>query len=299
MKFQNLLLTLAVLAISFSVSSQNKKEYLDGSLFFNQDAFLFEFEKQADIVYQSKNFLSIEDAEKQLNEVERKKIKISKAKQHESTLTPQEVYKKLLLSTVAFGVSYDCGQCDVKHVGASSGYVIDESGLIATNHHVVDSYIKGRERNYSMLVKFANGKVYPVTEVVTAAKDFDLAVVRVDTGGDKLIPIPFGDDAQVGDDVFILSNPFNMLFYFTTGMVARNILMDSYRKGDNAVPEMEVTADYAVGSSGAPIVDNKGNLIGTVAVTRSIYAMPQEKKDLQMVVKGTIPVVLLKELVEF
>ncbi len=299
MKIHNLIVLLMTATIALSMSAQNKKEYLDGSHFFNQDAFLMKFEKQADSIFQTKNFLSIDDAQKQLKQVEGKVIKINGTKPNKKVLTTQEVYKRLKLSTVAFGISYDCGQCDAKHVGSSSGYVIDESGLIVTNHHVIESYIKGGDKNYSMLVKLANGRAYSVVEVVSTSKDHDLAIVRVDTAGDKLIPIPFGEDAQVGDDVFILSNPFNMLFYFTKGIVGRNNLQSTFLKGSKAIPEMEITADYAVGSSGGPIVDNKGNLIATVAVTRTVYAFPQEKKDPQMVVKGTIPVVLLKELVEF
>lgn len=299
MKIKKLNLLLLLLFVISSTTSQAQSKYLNRGVFFEQNKFMTEFEKEAVEIYESKNFITVEDAQKQLKEVEGKRVKIKRVKPNNKVISPNQIYDKLTQSVVAFGISYDCGQCEAMHVGPTSGYVIDESGLIATNHHVIESYTKGKDRNFSMLVKLFNGAVYPVVEVVSSSPKSDLAIVRVDTKGDKLTPIPFGDDAQVGDDIFILSNPFNMLFYFTKGIVARNNVHVPFMKANNAVPEMEVTADYAVGSSGAPIVDNKGNLVSTVAVTRSVYSSPQEKSDMQMVVKGTRPVVLLKELVEF
>ena len=88
-----------------------------------------------------------------------------------------------------------------------------------------------------------------------------------------------------------------MLFYFSKGIVARNYMKSDRSGNSTKYPEMEITADYAAGSSGAPVVDNKGNLIGTVSTTSSIYYNPHQQRDLQMVVKGTKPVITLKELI--
>lgn len=287
------------ITLSSITVAQTNSDAQERLLYFNQDNFMIEFEKQTAEFIDDNNYLTIDKAEAQLSQVDGKIIKIKQVKPGEENLSNRQIHHKLKKSTVVFGVSYDCGQCDITHIKPTSGYIISEDGLCVTNYHVIESFIKDKEHNISMQVKLANGNAYPVIEIVSASENSDLAVVKVDTKGDKLVPLAFGDVALPGDDIYILSNPFNMIFYFTKGIVARNYLLDAYRKGENATPEMEITADFAIGSSGAPIVDQKGNLVSTVSSTRSIYYNMREQKDLQMVVKGTKPIVLLKELVEF
>lgn len=100
----------------------------------------------------------------------------------------------------------------------------------------------------------------------------------------------------MGDPVFVLSHPRKRFYFFTSGMVARNYMKPLTT--EVKVPEMDITADFAAGSSGAPVVDNMGNLVGTVSTTYSIYYREKEKEDLQMVVKGTKPVILLKKMLK-
>lgn len=266
------------------------------SMYFDHDKLHQHFEEQTKNLITKNNYLSREQAKIELEYAKGKKAQIKRIKPNNKTLSPVEIYNGLLKSTVAMGISFDCGHCDRAHVNFSSGYFISDDGLCVTNYHVVESFIKGQS-NLSMQVMLSTGKVYPVVNIIAASEVSDLVVLKVDPMGDKLMPIPFGDAAKVGEDIFVLSNPYRMLFNFTKGMVTRNYLMDSFVRNGHGIPEMEISADYAVGSSGAPIVDNKGNLVATVSTTRSIYVEPSQQKDLQMVVKGTKPIVLLEELV--
>lgn len=61
---------------------------------------------------------------------------------------------------------------------------------------------------------------------------------------------------------------------------------------------MYISADYAGGSSGGPVVDSAGNLVGVISSTRSVYSSNNDKPQLQMVLKETIPVSSLKNLLE-
>ena len=70
--------------------------------------------------------------------------------------------------------------------GTGSGFVVSEDGLIATNLHVI-----GQAR--PIKVKFADGKEYDVTEVHASDRKLDLALIRIDPDGRKLIPLPLGD----------------------------------------------------------------------------------------------------------
>lgn len=294
-----------VLFISFSnaLQAQESDDVHKKNRYLDQEKLLINFETRANEIHKSGNFLSLEDATKQLEEAEGKKADIKMIAPNEKILEKSEIFSLLGKSFVVYGIAFDCGKCESVHVIPSSGYVIDEDGLIVTNYHVVESYTNGNSenKNLTMQIMTTSGKVYPVVEIVSASKSFDLAVVRVDTGGDKLTPIPFGEDANVGDDVYVLSNPPGMLFYFSSGIVSRNYLLRANPFDFKAAtPEMQITAEYAVGSSGAPIVNNKGNLVSTASTTKSVYTTNDPiTGKLQMVARGTKPVILLRELVNF
>ncbi|WP_164110746.1 MULTISPECIES: serine protease [Sphingobacterium] len=266
--------------------------------FSDQERFNNNFELKTAELLKSSNFITSEQAAIDLAAVEGKKIEANLAKPRKKLLEASEIATLIKPSFVAFASAFDCGKCHRTHLSTASGYIISEDGLIVTNHHVIRGYIEnksGSGKNLAMSIQTNDGDVFLVNEIVSAFKDADLAIVKIDTKGKKLTPIPLGNTAQVGDNVFVMSNPAPMINYFSTGKVARNYL-NPISKTDK-LPQTDITADYAAGSSGAPIVDQCGNLISTVSATRSIYYDMKEQKNLQMVVKNTKPVVLLKELI--
>ncbi len=255
---------------------------------------------KADSIIKGKNFISPETAIVQLKANVNKRVDIKAVKLNTQELAGEEIAKRLKRSMVVIADAYLCGRCDQTHVGASSGYVIDEAGIIVSNNHVLENYAKPQPEGQSKLslqIMTSDQKVYPVTEVLSTNPDLDLAILKVDVGPSKLIPLPIGDDAPLGSDVFVLSNPNMMFNFLSKGIVARKYSRHAYFGSKETYPEMEITADYAAGSSGAPVVDNKCNLVSTVSTTRSIYYDQRKKTELQMVVKGTRPVIGLKELI--
>jgi len=279
-----------------SFRALNKQEQI---AYPTDESIMRRFEAKADSIISGKNFLNPEVAMQQLKANYNKKVKIKTVKPNTKVLSTEEIAKRLKQSAVIFADAYLCGKCDNTHISPASGYVIDESGIIVTNHHVVEAYTKPQENGQAKLslqIMTGDREVYAVTEVLSTNPQLDIAIVKVDVGNRKLIPLPIGPDVDLGTEVFVLSNPNMMFNFFSKGVVSRKYSRFPFQGSKESFPEMDITADYAAGSSGAPIVDHMGNLVSTVSTTRSIYYNNQKKTDLQMVVKGTRPVIGLKEL---
>src|SRR4051812_20116209 len=88
--------------------------------------------------------------------------------------------------------------------GNGSGSVIDASGNILTNYHVIENAQK-------VTVSFGGEKTYPAT-VVGGDPDTDLAVIRLDAPPSGLTVVPFGDSDKltVGQKVLAIGNPFGL-----------------------------------------------------------------------------------------
>lgn len=282
---------LFILIFSFHAHAQEENLYIDESVI------LQKLEAEAAKIMQQGNFLKPAEAARGLKKSLGKQIFIQPVRKNKEVLTPAQIAGKIKRSTVLFATVYKNTPSHAHPPGVASGYIIGEEGICVTNYHVIRNYSNKKKHDVSLQIMTSDGKVYPVIEVLAASKEADLAILKVNTNGDLLVPLPLGDAAIVGDPVFVMSHPRKRLYYFTSGIVARNY-MKPVTKGVK-LPQMNITADYAAGSSGAPVVDNKGNLIATVSTTNSIYYKEKEKENLQMVVKGTKPVILLKEMVRF
>lgn len=228
-----------------------------------------------------------------------KKVQLNKGAVAKKVLTDAQIAQKLKASTVVFGVAFDCGHCPETHIDAASGYVIDGSGVVVTNYHVVKSFASFARKNLIMTVQTAAGKIYPVTAILASNEEDDLCIVRVHTQGQDLPSLTLGAGTEQGDAVYVMGHPFRHFYYFSKGIVARNFY--DFIDEDKMIkrPQMEITADYAGGSSGGPVVDSRGRIVGTVSSTKSIYYNPTEQKNLQMVIKVTKPVSCLLEMIEF
>ncbi len=290
----------AVLCASLSFSHAQVHDPNDEKIYMDVNAWMKDLENKTGELLKKSSYLDTTQARIQLKSAEGKIAKIKKLNLSKKNLQKSELANLLKESTVLFGMAYDCGRCNLTHINPASGYVIDEEGIIVTNHHVVESFAKSSgQKNLAMPIQTSNGKVYLVTEILASHEDADLCIVKVDTKGDKLKAMPLGNAAIQGDEVFVMGHPNQMLYYFTQGVVARNYMSPRSRNQSKEMPEMEITADYSAGSSGGPVIDNKGNVIGTVSSTKSIYYNQTEQKKLQMVVKITKPVISLKKMISW
>lgn len=299
LKKRKIFFLLTLLASSLGTVHAQLNNEKANSVFVDQGAVMPNQEsKTAELIAANAMMLDSKTALQLLKEKNGIKVSIKRTKIGKKDLKDAELAKLLKRSTVVFATAFDCGHCPDTHIDPASGYVIDEDGIIVTNYHVVKAFTTTSRRNLAMTIQTSNGEVFPVIDILSSDEDNDLCILRVDTKGKKLNALPIGETAKQGDAIFVMSHPFHMFYYFSKGIVARNYTESISMKGQEKRPVMDITADYAGGSSGGPIVDIRGNLVATVSSTVSIYYSPTEQKNLQMVVKKTKPVICLKEMVK-
>ena len=190
-----------------------------------------------------------------------------------------DLYAAVKKATLIVASYKECENCERHHHSSASGFMISANGLAVTSYHVLD-----HEDASGFAVMTSDGVMHPILEVVAASKRHDVAVIRVKGGGYSYLPI--AKFARPGSDVFVLSHPNGAYYYMTRGVVAR--YSNSGRR-----PVLEITADYAAGSSGGPVVNERGQVVGVVTSTTSVYYhTPKEgqtRGDLQMVRKLCVP----------
>ena len=116
-------------------------------------------------------------------------------------------------------------------------------------------------------------------------------IFLIDTRGDKLIPIPLGMDLPVGSVVYALTNPLGFPWTMTSGIVSRAVIGDVENLFTS---RLEITADFAKGSSGGPILDERGNMVALVSCIHSIYYQDYPPKNFQLNIKETIPASVIR-----
>jgi S1-C subfamily serine protease len=140
--------------------------------------------------------------------------------------------------------------------GAGSGAVIDTQGHIVTNYHVVQDAKQ-------IQVALHNGETYEATQVGADPLN-DLAVIKIEAPTEELYPVTLGDsrDLKVGMRVFALGNPFGLERTLTTGIISS--LNRSLQIRGNWTIRSIIQIDAAInpGSSGGPLLDAHGRLIG-------------------------------------
>jgi serine protease Do len=139
-----------------------------------------------------------------------------------------------------------------KAIAMGSGFIIDKSGYIVTNNHVVEDGKK-------ITVKLQDGREFDA-HLVGTDKATDIALLKIKANG-PLPAVEFGDDRQVrvGDWVIAVGNPFGLSNTVTAGIISsigRNIGNGPY------TDFLQIDAPINRGNSGGPTFDLRGHVIG-------------------------------------
>jgi S1-C subfamily serine protease len=135
--------------------------------------------------------------------------------------------------------------------GLGSGFFVSADGLVLTNRHVIG---KGETVN----VVLHDGTKLKGTVVERAGGKLDLALVQVEVEGARFLPVGGMSDLRVGSWVASVGHNRGGIWTFNTGMVS-NI----YPKGSER-PIFQTQIPLNPGSSGGPIIDRRGRVVGIV-----------------------------------
>jgi len=257
--------------------------------YFNDFQFRSDFQKGLEKLLDSNQSVRLADLKNQLTQ-KHPKVALGEISIH--PFSPNKLYDQISKSVLVIGRLYNCGKCSKWHTSTASAFAIGKEGIIVTNHHVLE-----KDDGEILGVMDYKGNVFCVEKVLAANEEDDLAILKLRNA--ELTPMALGKPANVGSDVWVISHPDRKMYMMTKGMVSRyNMILDKNRK---PARRMSITADYAKGSSGAPVFNRKGQVVGVVSSTNSIYynIVNGKKENLQMVVKNCIPVESIHKLIKW
>ena len=157
----------------------------------------------------------------------------------------------------------DLGTFPQKEKGQGSGVIIDSSGLILTNAHVV-------ERVDHVMITLQNGNQLDGT-VIGTDQVTDLALVKVNEfSGLESAKLGDSEDLQVGDWAIALGTPYGLESTVTLGIVSslhRDI--NSLGFSDKRLDLIQTDAAINPGNSGGPLINSTGEVIGINTLVRS------------------------------
>jgi len=157
----------------------------------------------------------------------------------------------------------DLGTFPQKERGQGSGVIIDNSGLVLTNAHVV-------ERVDRVIITLQNGNQVD-GKVIGTDQVTDLALVKVDElTGLESAKLGDSEDIQVGDWAIALGTPYGLESTVTLGIVSslhRDI--NSLGFSDKRLDLIQTDAAINPGNSGGPLINSSGEVIGINTLVRS------------------------------
>ena len=142
--------------------------------------------------------------------------------------------------------------------GAGSGWVIDGSGIIVTNNHVV-------EGAQTITVQLPDGTTYtPVT--VKTDPTTDLAVLKINTGTLPALEVGDVSKLRVGDWVVAVGNALGLGISVKNGIVSRLGVSIQVSPSETYSNLIETNAAINPGNSGGPLVNLSGEVIGITSL---------------------------------
>ncbi len=136
-----------------------------------------------------------------------------------------------------------------KEIATGTGFLVSSDGKLITNHHVI-------ENAASAVAKAENGGLFPVEGVLAADPKNDLVLLKLKGKDLPFLPLGSSDKIEVGTRIAIIGSPLGLEGSMSEGIVSavRELMGD--------LKMLQVTAAISPGSSGSPVMNVKGDVVG-------------------------------------
>ncbi len=194
-------------------------------------------------------------------ELDRTEFTLELPKASTTPLTSQELYRRATESVfLVAGLTKPSEDETAWQTSFSTAFVVHEDGILSTSAHVFDH----DDHDDAVVVMDVRGRVYPVLEILAANRTGDTCLFRIGKKGLK--PLALGQVAHPGSQISVVGHPGDSFFYFSAGHIA------NYERDEEGLLWLNITADFGQGSSGGPVMDAAGNVVGQVSRTYTLYA---------------------------
>ncbi len=138
-------------------------------------------------------------------------------------------------------------------VSLGSGFFVS-SNVVATNLHVIESATRGYAKLVGQRTKF------DIVGIVGIDSSRDLALLMLEGAKAPFLSVSANGTVAVGDDVYVVGNPQGL-----EGTLSQGIISSLRRIGNDTL--MQITAPISPGSSGGPVLNSEGKVIGVAVAT--------------------------------
>ncbi len=163
--------------------------------------------------------------------------------------TLPELVRRIKPSAVAIATFDSKGE----PLSRGSGFFIDTDRVV-TNRHVIENASRAEAHS-------SNGAVYPVKGVLAVDAEGDVALLKVDPPANSVRPLSLERTSpQEGESIVVIGNPFGLEGSVTDGIVSAVRDIPTFGR------IIQITAPISPGSSGSPVVNMRGQVIGIATV---------------------------------
>lgn len=179
-----------------------------------------------------------------------------------------EIIKRVQPSTVVVLTYDETG----KPISQGSGFFVSRTGNIISNRHVLEGASRAE-------IKTAQGKVYPITHIIAEDKQGDLVLAGVNIPTGSAEPLKLSKSIPlVGQRIVVIGNPLGFEGTVSDGIVSAVRDIPAFGK------IIQLSAPISHGSSGSPVIDMKGQVIGIATFLMAEgqnlnFAIPSQRAD--------------------
>jgi Tfp pilus assembly protein PilF len=181
----------------------------------------------------------------------------------------QDILPELVRRIKPSAVAIETFDARGEKLSRGSGFFI-ETDRIVTNRHVLEGAFRAE-------VHSSSGAMFPVKGVLAVDAEGDIAVLKIDAPSPAIRPLPLDKTSpQEGESVVVIGNPLGLEGSVTNGIVSAVRDIPTFGR------IIQITAAISAGSSGSPVVNMQGQVIGiaTLQITggQSVnFAIPSER----------------------